>query len=230
MSFQEVRTELSVCNKALAKVLQQPLSGSLLDPANQNKTSGRNCAMFYKATVQGLLEMHHWGMATKLTQLVSLDVNVRSSEWTYAYQRPSDMAFPVTLKPFSSSNVAYYEGVGALLASIYGRPLFHYEGSTIFSSTAGAELEYVSYDITEADFTQTFENLVVLFLAAQLAEPVAKDRDLAKDLKNEGTVALNTAIAQSLNLTQPRYGDFISEAEMARGSGYADRLLMGWRL
>jgi hypothetical protein len=230
MSFQEVRTELSVCNKALAKILQQPLSGSLLDPANQSKSSARNCVLFYKSTVRSLLEAHHWGMATKLAPLVAAVTNARSSEWLYAYQRPSDMAFPVTLTPYSSSQIAYYAGLGHLLGVLSGRPLFRYEGEIIYASLAGAELEYVSYDITEADFTQTFEDLVVIFLAAQLATPVAKDRALAKDIYNEGVTKMNSAIAHSLNAQGHRYGDFVSEAELARGSAFVDRAVMGWRL
>ena len=231
MSFQEVRTPLSICNKALSKIMQQPLAGSLNDPANTNKLTGRECARWYKPTVARLLEQHHWGIATKRAALTPLLTNDRSAEWAAAYQAPPDLAFPVTLSPYAAAgSVSYYKGLGYILATLYGQPIFRQQGSTIYGATAGATLEYVSFDISEDDFTETFEQLVVLYLAAQLATPVAKDRDLAQSLEDEATRKLNTAIAQNLNLEGQRYGEFVSESEMARGSApILDRALMGWR-
>lgn len=230
MSFQEVRTELSLCNRALSRIKQQALSGSLLDPANQNKLSGRECLRWYKPTVRYLLERHHFGLATKRVALAQIATNLRSAEWLVAYQRPSDMAFPVNISPFTgSSQVSYYAGLGALLATLYGRPLFRYEGETIFAQVANAELDYVSFDITEADFTQSFEDLVVLFLSSHLARSVAKDDALADNLKNEAVGEFNLAIANNLNMNQPRYGYGLSEAERVRDGGFAHDPAMGFR-
>ena len=228
MSFQEVRSEISVCNKALSRIMQQPLSGSLSDPANQNKLSARECVRWYKPTVRWLLEQHHWGMATKRVALAAI-TNTRAAEWGAAYAKPSDMAFPVAISSYESAGqVSYYAGLGFLLGMIYGRPVFRYEGSTIFALVEDASLDYVSFNITEADFTETFEDLVVTFLAAHLAEPVAKDRDLGQSLKQEATNALNHAIANSLNVNRPRYDNWLSEAELARGSAIVDRALTGY--
>lgn len=228
MSFQEVRSEIAICNKALARIHQQPLAGSLLDPANQNKLAGRECARWYKSVVRKLLEQHHFGIATKRVELVE-KTNTRSVEWAAAYAKPSDMAFPVAISPYlGASSVNYYTGIGYLLGSLYGRPLFRYEGSTIYALQGDAELDYVSYNITEHDFTQTFEDLVVIFLASQLAISIAKDRDMMDAYKEEGMNELNKAIAHELNLTGQRYGNFVSEGELTRGSIVHDAL-MGWR-
>lgn len=217
MSFQEVRSDILICNKSLSRIKQQPLSGSLDDPANLNKHAARECNLWYKTIVREVLTAHHWGLATKRAVLVT-KTNDRDTEWLLAYVPPSDMAFPVMLGPFgSTAGVSYYRGLSSLLASIYGRPVFLYEGGTIYSQLDAATLDYVSFNITEADFNEAVEKLVVIFLAAQLARSIAKDDRLAKELHTEGVNAMNIEIARSLNMSQPQYGGtYTTEAERAR--------------
>jgi hypothetical protein len=220
MSFMENRSAISICNRALDRISQQPISGSLDNPLNNVM---RVCARHYKTVVRSLLEKHHFGLAVKRTLLVE-GVNDRTNEWLTAYTPPADMAFPVTIGPYPSGQVSYYSGIGALYGILSGRSIFAYSGGLIYSQIADTELEYVSFNITEADFNQTFENLVVIFLAAELARPIAKDHKLANDLWEEGLRALNWAIAQNLNVGQPTYGSKPTETELARG-GYPTDLL-----
>lgn len=214
MSFQEPRDAISICNRALGRISQQMISGDLNNPVNKPM---RDCALYYKTVVRTLLEQHHFGLATKRQALVAV-ANNRSSEWTGAFQPPTDMAFPVQFAPYSGiAQVSYYRGIGALFGMISGRKVFEYAGGVIYTSLTDVELEYVSFDITEADFNQTFENLVVVFLASELARTIAKDHKLAADLYEEGMGKLNWAIAQSLNLGRPTYGNGLTETELARG-------------
>jgi hypothetical protein len=226
MGFQETRSEIGICNKALSRVKQVALSGSLDDPANLNKHPARECRLWYKSVVRQVLSMHHFGLATKRVQLVSAPENSRSAEWVAAHLPPSDMAFPVLVKPFTgiASTVSYYVGIGFILARLYGRPLFLYQSGVIYSQIADAELEYVSFDITEQDFNEAVEALVVLFLASNLARSVAKDDKLGADLHNEATARLNIEIARNLNMNQPRYDLNVSETELAR-AGYDPGIL-----
>ena len=226
MSFLEPRSEISICNKALSRIKQAQLSGSLDDPANLNKHAARECRLWYKTIVRQVLSMHHFGLATKRVPLVSKPVNDRSAEWANAYIPPTDMAFPVMIQPStgSASVVSYYVGVGFILARLYGRPLFLFQSGTVYSQVADGELEYVSLDITEQDFNEAVEGLVVLFLASVLARSVAKDDKLAADLHNEATTRLNIDIAQNLNMNQPRYDNVVSETELAR-AGYDPGIL-----
>lgn len=216
MGFQEERSDISICNKALSRIKQQELSGSLTDPANLNKHAARECARWYKTVVRQLLSEHHWGLATKRVALAAL-TNDRDAEWTNAYAPPSDMAFPVMVGPYGGgSGVSYYKGLGFLLASLYGRPIFKFEGGKIYSIVDGATLDYVSFDITEQDFNEALESLIVMFLSSELARSVAKDDKLADDLYNQAVRKMNLAIAQSFNVNQPRYDNNISDAELAR--------------
>lgn len=222
MSFLEGRSAVSICNRALSRIKQQPLQGSLDDPANLNKHAGRECLTWYNPIVREVLRSHHWGLAGKRVALVNATENNRSEEWTNAYLAPSDMAFPIMLGPYSSTGVvSYYKGVGYILAQLYGRPMFRYEGGLIYGNIDGAVLDYTSFNITEADFTDAVEKIIILSLAAQLARSVAKDDKLADEYEQKATEAMNLEIARNLNLGGPRYGEFMSEGEMARGGGYA---------
>lgn len=226
MSFQEERSAISICNKALSRIYQQHLSGSLDDPANNNKNSARECRLWYKTIVRQVLSMHHFGLATVRTPLVLQPTNDRAAEWAYAYVPPSDMAFPVSIQPSTglSSTVSYYIGVGFILARLYGKPLFRFESGAIYAQVADASLDYVSLSITEQDFNDAVEALVVLFLAAVLARSVAKDDKLGAAIHNEATTRLNLEIARNLNMNQPRYDNVVSETELAR-AGYDPGIL-----
>lgn len=213
MSFQEPRSAINIANRALSRIGQAQITGTLDNPLNN---AMRQCALHYKSVVRTLLEQHHFGLATKRQALVTV-TNDRSNEWLFAYQPPSDMAFPVSFGPYPSGQVSYYQGLGALLGILSGRPIFAYASGVLYAQLEDAELEYVSFDITEADFNQTFENLVVVFLASELARGLAKDPKMAADLYEEGMSKLNWAIAQNLNIGRPTYGNSLTETELARG-------------
>lgn len=214
MSFRQTPSATSIWNRALGKIAESTPIVSEDDPDQ----AAEACRRWYKSVVAKLLEMHHWGLATKFDSLVAISNN-RSSEWLYAYALPDDCAFPVRLNTLSGvSNVSYYRGLGSLLAMVNGRPAFEMKNAVLYTAYAGS-LEYVSFDITEADFNATFENLVILGLAAQLALEIPKDRKLHDALKDELTTELNLAITQNLNIGNSKYGLGPSEAELARGSG-----------
>jgi hypothetical protein len=164
-----------------------------------------------------VLSAHHWGLATRRAVLATV-ANDRTAEWANAYAPPSDMAFPVMVGPYSNLlGVSYYRGVGFLLASIYGKPVFRYESGAIYSLLDGATLDYVSFDINEGDVNDAVEDLVILFLASRLARSLTKDDKLADNLYNQAIRLQNVEIARSFNTNPLRYGNAPSDSEMARG-------------
>jgi hypothetical protein len=213
MSFKEITSDTAICNRALGMVSESKTISSLDDPG----INAQACRRWYKPIVARLLEMHHWGLATKKEPLVAV-TNGRATEWMYAYDAPHDLAFPVGISMESgASSVSYYRGLAGLVAMAYGRPIFLYQSGVIYSNMAG-DLEYVSYDITEADFNATFENIVILMLASRLALELPKDMDLSKELAQSAVTEINIAMAQNLNAGNRQYGMNVSEAEIARGS------------
>lgn len=217
MSFKTYASDVSIANRALGMVSESKIISSLDDPG-QNATAVKR---WYKPIVARLLEMHHWGMATKHTALAGV-VNTRGTEWLYAYAPPADMAFPVGMALSNGTgSVSYYRGLAGLIGLSYGKPIFQLHNGVLFTNVAG-ELEYVSYEITEADFNATFENIVILMLASRLALEIPKDKDLSDSLAADAQREINMAITNNLNVGNRQYGMTVSEGELARGMGYGN--------
>lgn len=217
MSFIETRSDIDIVNKALSRIGQVGLSGTLETPAG-NSNAGREARLHYKATVRWVLEQHHWNLATKRQTLVEV-TNDRSIEWGFAYAKPADLAFPVAIYTpgdAAAGPISYFRGLKGLFAQLYGRLLFTYSGGVLYSFMGPAELEFTSFDITEQDFTEQLETLIVLFLASKFAYSVAKDHRMGNEIKQEALTELDRAIAGNLNEQQATYGNHMSEAEMAR--------------
>ncbi len=215
MSFKQATSGVEIVNNALGMCSEGKIISSFDDPG-LNATVARR---WYKRVVARLLEMHHWGLATKRASLVAV-TNNRSNEWLYAYAKPDDMAFPVGITFESgASSVSYYRGLSGLIAMTYGKPIFQFHNDVLYSNMTG-DLEFVSYDITEADFNNTFEDIVTLMLASRFALEIPKDMEMSDALAQKANSAINVAIAQNLNIGERQYGNTVSEAEMARGTLY----------
>jgi hypothetical protein len=215
MSFKEIPSAVSLCNMSLGMVSESKTISSLEDPGQ----NAQSCKRWYKPVVARLLEMHHWGLATKRASLVAI-ANTRLTEWLYAYAVPDDMAFPVGIALENGvSSVSYYRGLAGLIGMAYGKPIFQFHNGTIFSNLQG-ELEYVSFDITEADFTASLADIIVVMLASRLALELPKDYELSEALAKEAMGKINLAITTNLNSGDRQYGMNVSEAELVRGSAY----------
>jgi hypothetical protein len=217
MTFKITTSATSLCNMALGMVSESKMLTTIDDPGHNPQA----CRRWYKPIVARLLEMHHWGLATKRVELVQV-TNSRSAEWLYAYAVPDDMAFPVGMALSNgTSSISYYRGLAGLIALVYGKPIFLYHNRVLYTNVEG-ELEYVSFDITEADFTATFSDIVVTMLASRLALEIPKDFDLSKELADDATTKINIAITQNLNSGGRKYGMQTSEGELARGTMLGD--------
>lgn len=214
MTFRETISAVGLCNRALSRLSQGPIND--LVPPSPAGIASRECARWYKPVVARLLEMHHWGLATSRTALTE-QTNDRF-DWLYKYALPPQVAFPVGLAfGGSAGNMTYYQGLAGLLARIGSTPAFLMTGRTLYSRYPG-DLDFVSYDITEADFNSTFANIVDLALAAAMCFAITKNRAREKELREQATSAINLAITQNLNVGRPTYGDEPSARDYARGS------------
>ena len=219
MSFKPSYSDVMICNLALSRLKQQPINS--INPPAPPGTASRECARWYKPTVARLLESHHWGLAAKRATLTATTNDRDSDGWLYAYQKPNDMAFPVRLPSiYGGAGLQYYRGLGGLIAMLSGQAMFLYAGEKIYTKISGNEIDYVSYDITEAAFNATFVDILVKSLGAVMANAIAGQAKMGEQLNSEAINAMNIAIAQNLNAGQPRYGDvLISETDRARGAG-----------
>lgn len=211
MSFRENLSGVAIANRALSRLAAVPI-----DSFEAAGPSAREAARWYKSTVARLLELHHWNLARKRMPLTET-TNDRGNEWLIAYALTDEVAFPVALSTLAGAgNLQYYAGLGGLLASLGGQPMFMLAGRKLYSRLAG-DLDFVSYDITENDFNATFANVVELTLAANMAYGITKNRARETELRQQATSAINIAIASNLNAGHPRYGDGVSERDRVRG-------------
>jgi len=225
MTFRPSLSDVKLCNQALSRLSQGPITS--LDPPSPPGTVSRECERWYKSTVSRLLELHHWGLARKRGALTAV-INDRGAEWTGAYQLPIDCAFPVNLSTLSGAGgMTYYQSLAGLLGMWNGMPMFHRVGQVLYTRVAG-DLDYVSYDITEAQFNSTFSNIVELTLAAAMCFAITKNAKRETTLREQATNAINIAIAQDMNQGNNRYGDRPSERDIARGTELGPPFGFGW--
>jgi hypothetical protein len=220
MSFKPEISSVLIFNEALAMVPANPVQSQ-----DERSLEARECRRFYKSIVAHLLERHHWNLATKRKTLAAI-ANDRTSEWSYAYAKPDDMAFPVNVMP---QNGGSYSGLMMKDYAYYtprGLKLFEQVGNTFYSMIDVAVLEYTSFDITEGDFTVSLKDSIVEHLAAKVIVPISKNYGRARELESKAEFNLLRAMARDLNRNQPTYGDRPTESEIVRGVGY-DASFMG---
>lgn len=216
MSFKPEIAPILIGNEALALLPSDPIQDF-----DEIGIEAREVRRFYKTVVATLLERHHFNLATKRQALAVLGTNDRSVEWLYAYQKPNDMAYPVSL--LTPDNAAAVTGWFRQDDYYYlpsGMRMMQQAGNTLYANTEAAALEYTSYAITEADFTARFKELAVLWLAAKICHPITKDKVRARELAAEAEFQTQRTIASDLNRNGQTYGNKPTESEMVRGVGY----------
>lgn len=210
MSFKVPYTDVSICNRALSRLKESPIAA-----IDQGGVAARECRQWYKPTVRWLLEEFHWNLATVRTALAE-KANTRSTEWNYAYAAPADLAFPVQISPYGDgANIGYYAG----LKQFNFIQRMAYVGDTIYSSVAGAYLDYTSLDINESQFNELFVSVIELYLASRMAIGVRGSEKMRDAYEQQGLTALQNAKARNLNANGPTYGDTMSEADRVRTGG-----------
>ena len=211
MNFRNAHSNVSICNRALSRLPHPPLAS-----INDTGLAARECRQAYPAVVSALLEMHHWGIATKVAPLVAAEGDTRG--WGNVYTLPNDVANPIALHFPDSQLVVQGERERALLASLNQR--FEVEGRLIFCDRENAYLRYVSYDVAEDQFPETFVEAISLKLASELAVPITKRADIRDKYASEFTSFLNQALANERNKSGQTYGNAPSESELARQGIY----------
>ena len=219
MTFKPDISDEAIANEALAMLPADPIQS--LDEAS---LEARECKRFYRTVVGALLERHHWNLATKRVALAAV-VNDRADEWPYAYAKPSDMAYPVSIMPTAGAGVSGWVMQDFQYLMPGGQRMMMQARNVFYSFTPIAQLEYTSFDIEVGDFTVHFKDIVVLNLAARIAHPITKDQQRAQELMEAGEYQTQRAIAADLNRNRPTYGNRPTESELVRGVGVGGNYL-----
>lgn len=220
MSFRITYSDVIIANRALGMLPEAPI-----DNLDGPGVARRALRTYYKPTIAALLSKHDFGMATRRVALAA-QTNDRP-EWLYKYAAPNDLGYAVTQHAMlgSSGGVGYYEGLKAISAGGYAK--FKRVGNAIYSNMPGAILEYTSLDVTEADFSEAFVDIVVPTLASAIAMDITKRDDLRDTLAAMGRAKLNEWLAVERNQRGERYGDAMTETEIVRQVGIGGAFELG---
>ena len=100
-------SEVDICNLALG-YLGDSGSVTSISPPDGSMQAGQ-CARFYPMARNTLLEMRHWGFASRRAALSLLSVTPPSS-WSYAYALPSDMLSAIAVVDPTATDDALESG------------------------------------------------------------------------------------------------------------------------
>jgi len=161
-------TSVEICNMALAKLGQRPIS-SLDDTSNQ---TARYCKTFYEQSKTAVLREYPWSFASINRELASVEVPEGYEKWGFAFGYPSDCLQARRL----------HDGIG----NDYPYEVIIYRdggGVDIKIIVTNLEVAYLNYSFNVNNnnlFDSQFVESFVLYLAKELAFPITKRSSVEK--------------------------------------------------
>ena len=206
-------TQVGICNEALSEIAADPINA-----IDEKSSSAFYCQMHYNSVLAEVLTWTDWDWAIRRVTLAA-QPNDRKGEWLYRYGRPADMAEAIRVLPAIDQQVQNLPTVGPYAFPAWdalGKLPFTTASGSIYTNVAGAVLEYQVSAVDPAVIDPLTARAASLELAARLAMPIKKSRNLKGDMVKLAEVAKQRAIAESENRAPRRQVDYISEVEFAR--------------
>jgi hypothetical protein len=205
--------QLSICNAALSEVAADPIN-----TIEDDSASGFYCRMHYQAVLDEMLTWTDWDFAIRRTTLARR-ANDRPGEWLYCYARPADMAEALRVLPRVTdqrTNIPAFGPFPFPQWDALGRLPFTTADGSIYTNIVDAVLEYQVNAVEPARIDAITARAIALDLAARIAWPIKKSRELKGDLVKQAEVARQRAIAESENRSPRVQTDYVSPVEYAR--------------
>jgi len=187
---------LTICNLALGDLRAPEIA-----EVNEPSIEAQMCRRYYPHCLGLMLDDYTWQFTKAIAPLAQLADNPRASEWTYAYQVPSDMAQALRLMPSGAIASDY-----SAWSWDFQRPPqpawwlnFVVEDGVLYTNVQNATLEYARNVADEADFPPLFREALRKLLAANLAIPIRDDANLEIKLLRAAEASRQAAIANDMN-------------------------------
>jgi hypothetical protein len=200
---------VSICNEALADIAADPIASM-----DEESVAATECRRSFDNVVSDLLERSDWGFKVRRISGSAL-TNDRVSEWNYAYSKPALASRVLRVLPASDDSCPEWGVYSTPIWDMYGTIPFYEVGGTIYTNVEDAVIEYSVATVDVSVFPSLFRRAVAVELAARIAYPIKKDRQLRGDMIQLSEIATARAIADDQN-RNPRRQDFVSQAELAR--------------
>lgn len=197
---------VSICNIALG----QHLGKRNITALTEASTEARYCNQFYEQSRDMLLQSYPWSFAGKTASLAEV-ANDKLGRWGYAYRRPNDCLKVRWVRPEYSETEC-----GPMSLQEELRYPYEIEGETIYCNLSPAYLRYTWAITDPTKFPPAFVDALAASLAARLAYPITKDRQLRNEMAQLARQLQITA--ETLDANEERNtSDHVSDFEEARG-------------
>jgi hypothetical protein len=215
-------SQISICKTALRRC-----RATVIQDINENSNEAANCRDLYPQIIARALEGdHNWSFANQRVQLAVAGTNDRPYEWLYAYLVPQNMAAAIRVLPdLQSLGIALPQPIPGEPYSETWATLNGYEvpyeilSGTLYTNAENAWLDFTINDITGIAETNLFADAVAWELSAELAVTIKGDDKIASAARSAAELAWQRAIAADRNRQPQDWGNYLSEAMVARHSG-----------
>lgn len=171
-------SEVSICNIALDHIGKAQISA-----LNEDSAEAQVCSRHYALARDSVFTKYNYRFLRGLSSLAQLTTNDRSNAWGYAYAVPSDVLRVRRVMPqVEGSGLmtdAYpYAASGEMVEA---RIPYELEGGNLYCDIDGAVLEYTRGGVDAASYSQPVADAIACELAARIAYPLTRDRQLRVD-------------------------------------------------
>lgn len=171
-------SEVSICNIALDHIGKAQISA-----LNEDSAEAQVCSRHYALARDSVFTKYNYRFLRGLTSLAQLTTNDRSNAWGYAYAVPSDVLRVRRVMPqVEGSGLmtdAYpYAASGEMVEA---RIPYELEGGNLYCDIEDAVLEYTRGGVDAATYSQPVADAIACELAARIAYPLTRDRQLRVD-------------------------------------------------
>lgn len=172
-------SEVSICNIALDHIGRAQISA-----LTEASAEAQTCSRHYALARDAVLTKYNYRFLRGLKALAQLTVNDRSNAWAYAYSVPPDVLRVRRVMPqIEASGLmtdAYpYASSGEMVEA---RIPYELEGGHLYCDIEGAVLEYSRADIDATAYAQPVADAIATELAARIAMPLTRDRQIRSDM------------------------------------------------
>lgn len=214
-----VVTEVELCNRALARLGQQPRLTSI-DPPDGSAEAELFATAFAPAR-DSLLDRHAWAFASKRAALVLYDADEDSDidAWAYAYTIPNGMLRPLAVMPEGASDDLTL--VSGEVPQNFVIELNSAGVQVLYTNEPDATLRFIAYVDDPGAFSPLFQEALVCFLAAEVAGPLIKGEagiQQTARFMQLGEAALAKAAAADARHQRMRTSAYVPAALKARGA------------
>lgn len=190
------RDEVSICNVALSRI---GISLKIDSLANPRSKEAIELAQVYEDVRDLVLSASPWPFARKVVALQP--TGTTPMKWAYRYEYPNDCLAVRFLFPRigGGSSPASYRQAIQEIKTPHEIALDDDDSLTICTDLQGAVMEYTKRVVNPARFDAMFSSALSWALASEVALPLAKTIDHAKNAANAYEKIVAEAKAKALN-------------------------------